>query len=177
MAALQDPLSVDCILGPHSEAALPKSEGIVKRLSFQTCVHSFLVSRVEPPGSHRQHSGSKELLTHCCCHLQQSWGRRLRQSRDGWHSHQSESPPTFLRAASGCWVVCCVVRAVPPGATPAATAHSAEMHTLLPQCVWLCNPGTSRLGWVLGLLFSILPVPQPALPSSPLTCSLCKGCI
>lgn len=68
------------------------------------------------------------------------------------------------RAASGCWVVCCVVRAVPPGATAAATAHSAEIHTLLPQCVWLCNPGTSRLGWVLGLLFSILPVPQPALP-------------
>lgn len=60
------------------------------------------------------------------------------------------------RAASGCWVVCCVVRAVPPGATAATTAHSAEMHTLLPQCVWLCNPGTSRLGWVLGLLFSSL---------------------
>lgn len=138
----------------------------MRRPSCQACAHSFLAFRVESPGSHRQHSGSKELLTHCCCHLQQSWGRWLRQSRKGWHSHQSESPQrtALLRAASDCWVVCCVVWAVPPGATPAATAHSAEMHTLLPQCVWLCNPGTSLLGWVLCLLFSILPVPQPALP-------------
>lgn len=29
--------------------------------------------------------------------------------------------------------------------------------------MWLCNRGTSRLGWVLGLLFSILPIPQPTL--------------
>lgn len=82
------------------------------------------------------------------------------------------------RAASGCWVVCCVVRAVPPGATAATTTHSAKcilcFHSVCGYVIlelpvwggcWVCSsPACSSAS-------------PPVAPSSPLTCSLCKGCI
>lgn len=66
----------------------------------------FPVFRIEPPSTHRQHPGSKERHTHCRCHLQQGWGRGLRQSPEGWRSHQSEflRKTAFLRAAPACWL-------------------------------------------------------------------------